>query len=322
MNIVEFARFGPPDVLTLVEVPTPRPRPGTVLVRVKAAGVNFFEVLMRADRYAVTPDLPMAPGVEVAGVVEELGEHVDASLGGARVAVPLFAAGRAGGYAELVEIEAASLVRLPDRIGFDEAVALMVQGLTALHLVRSSPPRGKSVLVHAAAGGVGSLLLQLARHSSAKAVFAMAGSAEKRALALTLGADRALDPADPTWPDSIAADGGVDLVYDTVGGDLTRPSLAALAPRGELAFAALGRFTLGQRDFDAMFERNQSLKGFALLPLLSPEGPQRDLEELFSLTLAGDLKIPPVTHFALTDAAAAHAAIEARRVMGKVVLVP
>jgi NADPH2:quinone reductase len=322
MRTVEFDRFGPPDVLKVVDVPTPEPRPGAVLVRVKAAGVNFFEVLMRADRYAVTPSLPMAPGAEAAGVIEAVGENVDVSLRGERVAVPLFASGRAGGYAEYVEIDAGSVVRLPDRIGFDEAVALMVQGLTALHLVRRSAPQGKAVLVHAAAGGVGSLLLQLARREGAKVVLATAGSDEKRSLALSLGADGVFDYTLPGWSKSITTNGWVDLVYDTVGGNVTKSSLEALAPCGELVFAALGRFTLGPDEISRMLDRNQSLKGFALLPLISPEGLRRDLSELFSLASSGGLTIPPVTHFALHDAAAAHAALEARRIPGKAVLVP
>jgi NADPH:quinone reductase len=322
MKIVEFDRFGPPDVLKVIDVPTPKPQPGAVLVRVKAAGVNFFEVLMRADRYAVTPILPMAPGVEAAGVVEEVGENVDVSLRGERVAIPLFATGRAGGYAEFVEIDAGSVVQLPDRIGFDEAVALMVQGLTALHLVRQSPPQGKAVLVHAAAGGVGSLLLQMARRGGAKAVLATASSIEKRSLAMSLGADRTFDYTLAGWSKPITADGWVDLVYDTVGGDVTKSSLEALAPCGELIFAALGRFTLDPPDINQMLNMNQSLKGFALLPLISRAGLRRDLSELFSLASSEELRIPPITHFALHDAAAAHTALEARRIRGKAVLVP
>jgi NADPH2:quinone reductase len=247
---------------------------------------------------------------------------VDVSLLGASVAVPLFAAGRAGGYAEFVEIDAGWVVPLPERIAFDEATALMVQGLTALHLVRRSSPRGKRVLVHAAAGGVGSLLLQLVRREGAEAVLATASSDEKRSLALTLGADRAFDYTGPRWPESIIAEGGVDLVYDTVGGELTRSSLKALALCGELVFAALGRFALDPNDINEIFDKNQSIKGFALLPLISPEGLRRDLSELFSLFASRNLKVPPVTHFGLHEAAAAHAAIEARRVQGKVVLVP
>ncbi|TCR71765.1 alcohol dehydrogenase-like protein [Rhizobium sp. BK376] len=147
-------------------------------------------MLMRADRYAVTPDLPMVPGVEVSGIVEDVGSGTDQSLLGMRVAVPLFATGTAaGGYAEFVATNAASVVPLPDEPSFEDATALMVQGLTALHLTRRAYPDGKSVLVNAASGGVGSLLVQLARHAGARSVIAGASSEEKLAIARSLGAD-------------------------------------------------------------------------------------------------------------------------------------
>lgn len=183
MKAVQFTRFGPPDVLELVELPVPEPGPGEVLVRVHAAGVNFFEVLMRADRYAVTPNLPMFPGIEVAGTIERAGPGADRSLIGTRVAVPLFAIGRgSGGYAEFVAVDGGAVVQLPDAVSFEAAAALMVQGLTALHLLRRSPVKGKIVLVNAAAGGVGSLLVQLARRDAASLVIAAASSNEKRGL--------------------------------------------------------------------------------------------------------------------------------------------
>ncbi len=189
MKAVQLSRFGGPEVLEIVETPTPAPQPGEVLVRVHASGINFFEVLMRQDRYAVTPELPMMLGVEAAGVIEALGDGVTSPAVGARVAVPLFAMGRSGGYADYVIADAASVVLLPDELSFEDTTALMVQGLTALHLVRQSLPKNRTVLVNAAAGGVGSLLVQLARDSGARLVIAAAGSNEKRELALALGAD-------------------------------------------------------------------------------------------------------------------------------------
>ncbi|TSE02470.1 zinc-binding alcohol dehydrogenase family protein, partial [Mesorhizobium intechi] len=148
MKAVQFSRFGGPEVLEVVELPAPVPQAGEVLIQVHAAGINFFEVLMRADRYAVTPRLPMFPGVEVAGIVKAVGQGVDGALLGRRVAAPLFASQRPyGGYAEQVTISAALAVPLPDEVSFEEATALMVQGLTAWHLLRQSAPEGKTVLV-------------------------------------------------------------------------------------------------------------------------------------------------------------------------------
>ncbi|MFT4181992.1 MAG: zinc-binding dehydrogenase, partial [Rhizobium sp.] len=325
MRAVQFSRFGPPDVLEVVDIPVPEPAHGEVVVRVHAAGVNYFEVLMRADRYAVTPQLPMIPGVEVAGVVERIGQGVERVWLGARVGIPLFAHGRGGGYVEFITADVDSLVRLPDDIGFDDAVALMVQGLTALHMTRRAPPTDKSVLVTAAGGGVGSLLVQLARRQGARKVMAAASTKEKRDLALSLGADMAIDYGQADWPDAVrAASGGqgVDILYDTVGGAMTASALQALAPGGELVFAALGRFELGKVEMEGLFERNQSLTGFALLPLLDPDRIQAELADLFRLAANDEIRVPHGGKFALRDAWRAHEALESRNVGGKVVLIP
>ena len=326
MKAIQFSRFGGPDVLEVVDLPAPVPQPGEVLIRVHAAGINFFEVLMRADRYAVTPQLPMFPGVEVAGVVEAVGPGVDAALLGSRVAAPLFASQRPrGGYAEQVTISADLAAPLPDGVSFEAATALMVQGLTALHLLRQSPPVGKSVLVPAAAGGVGSLLVQLARAKGAGKVIAAAGVAGKLDLALSLGADAAVDYSHSDWPARVrelTGGEGADIVYDTVGGALTALSLRSLAPGGELVFAALGRFMLDPSEVEAMIGRNQSLRGFALLPLLSPDVLRASLFELFQLAARGQLRVAVGGRFPLDQAGEAHRLLEERRATGKVVLLP
>ncbi|MBY5416972.1 quinone oxidoreductase family protein [Rhizobium leguminosarum] len=307
-------------------MPVPEPGPGEVLVRVHAAGVNFFEVLMRADRYAVTPDLPMSPGVEVAGTIERAGPGADRSLIVMRVAVPLFAIGRgSGGYAEFVAVDSGPVMQLPDAVSFEAAAGLMVQGLTALHLLRRSPAKGKNVLVSAAAGGVGSLLVQLARRDGAKMVIAAASSNEKRALSLSLGADHAADYTAPGWQGHVkrlTGGLGADIIYETVGGAFSRAALDALAPCGELVLAAMGRFGLQAADVEHMLDDNQSIKGFSLLPLLTPQGVREDLAELFELAAAGALTVFDGGRFPLHQAAEAHRAIEGRRAVGKVVLVP
>ncbi|MBB4465426.1 NADPH2:quinone reductase [Rhizobium leguminosarum] len=309
-----------------MELPVPEPGPSEVLIRVHAAGVNFFEVLMRADRYAATPDLPMFPGVEVAGIIERAGPGADRSLIGTRVAVPLFAIGRgSGGYAEFAAVDGGAVVPLPDAVSFEAAAALMVQGLTALHLLRRSPVKGKIVLVNAAAGGVGSLLLQLARRDAAKMVIAAASSDEKRALSLSLGADHAADYTAPGWQEDVkrlTGGLGVDIIYETVGGAFSRAALDVLAPCGELVLAAMGRFGLEAADVEHMLDDNQSIKGFSLLPLLTPEGVREDLAALFELAAAGALTVTDGGRFPLHQAAEAHRAIEERRAVGKVVLVP
>ena len=326
MKAVQFSRFGGPEVLEVVDLPAPVPQAGEVLVRVRAAGINFFEVLMRADRYAVTPQLPMFPGVEVAGVVEAIGQGVDVALKGKRVAAPLFASQRPfGGYAEQVVISADLVVPLPDDVSFEEATALMVQGLTALHLLRQSPPAGRTVLVPAAAGGVGSLLVQLAKAKGAGKVIAAAGGAGKIELALSLGADVAIDYTNPDLTARVrelTGGQGADIIYDTVGGALTALSLQALAPGGELVFAALGRYGLEPSDLEAMIGRNQSLRGFALLPLLPQEVLRASLSELFELAATRRLRVAIGGRFPLDQAGEAHRLLDERRSTGKVVLVP
>ena len=316
MKAVQFSRFGLPEVLELVDLPTPSPARREALVRVKVAGVNFFEVLMRADRYAVTPSLPMVPGVEVAGVVEAVGEGVDHALLGARTAVPLFVLGRAGGYAEYVAVDADALIPVPETLAFEDAVALMVQGLTALHLVRQNSVNGRRVLVTAAAGGVGSLLVQLARREGAEAIIAAAGSERKREFALSLGVDQAVDYTHRDW----AAEAGADVVFDLVGGEISRSCIAALKQNGKLVQAAMGRFSLDRADMETMFAANQSLQGFSLLPLLGGEGVARDLAELFRLAGGGELRVARGGAFPLAAAADAHRAIESRDTIGKIVL--
>lgn len=326
MKAVQLSRFGGPDVLDVVELPSPVPGPGEVLVRIQAAGVNFFETLLRQDRYAVTPELPTVLGVEAAGVVEAHGPGASSPAIGTRVAVPLFAAGRAaGGYAEYLTIGADAVVPLPERLSPESATALLVQGLTALHLVRRSPPAGKTVLVTAAAGGVGSLLVQLAASAGASRVVAAASSQEKRDLACALGADAAVDYTLPGWTGTLReATGGAgpDIIYDLVGGRLTKDCVAALAPLGELVFGALGRFSLDPADIEAMLFENQSLKGLALLPLLTPDSLARDLADLFARTTSGHLKVIEGARYPLDEVAEAHRLLDSRSATGKVVLIP
>lgn len=325
MRAVQLSRFGGPDVLELIETPTPVPKAGEVLIEIQAAGVNYFEVLMRQDRYAVTPELPTVFGVEIAGTIVKLGAGTNLPVG-ARVAVPLFAFGHyGGGYADYIAVDAGAVIPIPDDLTFEAAVALMVQGLTALHALSRSSPKDKTVLVTAAAGGVGSLLVQLAKRAGARQIIAAAGSAAKLDLARKLGADTGVNYTDADWNQSILEETsrrGADIIYDFVGGALTADCLEALAPIGELVFGALGRVGLDSAMLETLFTRNQSLKGFALLPLLTPDNVRADLAELFTLAARNELKVMIGGSYSLAQVAEAHRAIEERRTTGKVVLTP
>lgn len=325
MKAIQYRQFGGPEVLEIADIPRPQPGKGEVLIRVAAVGLNYFEVLMRADRYVVTPQLPMVPGVEIAGTVEALGEGVTWPVAGMRVAVPMFAFGLGfGGCAEYVAIPAEAAVAVPDGLSLEAAVSLMIQGLTALHAVRRSLVAGKRVLVPAAAGGVGSLLLQLVKAGGAAEIIAAASTPEKRTLALSLGADAAIEYAQPDRLSLArpAIGDGVDLIFDFGGGELgaTLPDL--LSPGGELVFGAMGRLQLTAERVDQMMSKNQSLKGFALLPLLTPGNVPADLNELFDHALQGRIKMPKGGRYPFEAAAEAHRAMEARRTTGKVVLIP
>jgi NADPH:quinone reductase len=329
MRQIEFATFGAPEVLSVVERKTPTPGPGEILVSVKAIGVNFADTLMRQNRYAVTPDLPAVPGTEVAGVVESIGHGVVSPTAGTRVAVPLFATGAVtGGYSDSVVVNASLAVPLPDELSFRAATALMIQGLTALYLTRTFPPKDRTVLVNAAAGGVGSLLIQLARRAGARAVIAAASTSEKLSLARSLGADFTIDYTKPGWGDEVRASSGgsgPDVIFESAGGDATRECLKMLASGGEIVvYGALNiqSFDLGVPELINLIFKNQSLTGFALPTLLTPDGLARGSSELFDLAVKGALKVQIGPTFSLRDAALAHRAMEARKTTGKVVLIP
>lgn len=329
MKAIQYSRFGGPDVLEIVEIAAPSPRPGEVLIKVGAVGVNFFEVMMRQDRYAVTPPLPFIPGVEIAGTIAALGEGVTSLSVGDRVAAALYVAGvSSGGYAEQVAVHADVVVRLPDEIAFPAAATLQVQGLTALYLLRSHSAAGKNVLISAAAGGVGSLLVQLAKRGGTRRVIAMASSAEKLALAQELGADAGVDYMQPDWPEQVRAltDGaGPDLVFDASGGDIPAQYLALLAPLGRLVLygpLSLSDFRPETEALKALIFGNRTIAGFSLLPHLAPARLASELGELFRLAISGELTLLPGESFPLAQAGAAHAALESRRTAGKLLLVP
>lgn len=330
MRAVLASQAGGPEVLTVVEMETPEPGPGQALVRVAAVGVNFAETMQRRGNYPVPGfALPAVLGSEAAGTVERLGPGAEGPPVGTRVAAPLFAAMQlTGAYADHLVCDAHLLAPIPDALAFEAAAALMVQGLTARFLVEQTPPRDRTVLVHAAAGGVGSYLVQFARRAGAKRVVATAGGEHKLAVARRLGADAAIDYRDADWPEQAlrAAGGeGPDVIYDAVGGAVFKAGLGILAPAGTLVtFGALGGAlpTLGEAEVSGLIFKNQSVTGFALYVLLEDGVAQRTLAELFALAAAGEIEAPIGGRYPLEQAAEAHRALEARETTGKLVLTP
>jgi NADPH2:quinone reductase len=315
MRAIQVQEFGGPEVLRLVDVPVPEPGDGEVLVRVTRAGINFADTHQRRNEYLAKAELPLIPGTEVAGVREDTGERVVALTG-------------TGGYAEYATAPAALTVPLPDGVDDATALALLVQGLTAWHLYRTSARvrEGESVVVHAAAGGVGSLAVQLGRPMGAGRVIATASSEEKRALALELGADAAVDGAPEGLADRLVeANGGrrVDVVFEMVGGAVFEQSLDALAPFGRLV--AYGAASGERNDVQTgrLMRRSAAVVGFWLVHCLGqPEMLAGPLADLFERAARGELRAIVGGTYPLGDAARAHEDMQARRTTGKLLLDP
>ncbi len=303
MKAVLLRETGGPERLELADVPDPEPGDGEVVVRVRATGINFLDVLVRQGRYAQQPELPVIPGTEVAGEVD--GRRV--------IALPEAA------YAELAVAREDSLVPLPDGASFEEGASFLMTFLTAwIPLTRQARVGpGSTVLVHAAAGGVGSAAVQLAKHLGAR-VIATASSEEKRAWALEHGADEAYSY------DEFAEAARADVIIDPVGGDLVGQSLRALNPLGFHVLIGYAGGLWEDVSPALVVGRNISLVGFYLgrLMRLRPDVVQQATTEVVTLWKQGAVRPVVGATFPLADAAGAHRLIEERRSVGKVVLVP
>ena len=314
---------GGPEVLRVEEVEAPEAGPGEVLIEVAVAGVNFADVGMRAGMmggpHAV--ELPYTPGFEAAGVVAAVGEGTEGFAEGDRVAVVL----PAGGYAEYAVAPAEAVVEIPDGAGFADASGLLVQGLTAYGVLHDSARvgEGDAVLVMAAGGGVGTLAVRLAKLAGAGTVVGAAGSRGKLDLALSLGADRAVDYTGENWVDEVleATGGrGVDVALECVGGDVGARAYECLAPLGRLVtYGAAGGEGLRPPDMWQLNLKGQTVGGYGG-PWIRPGAAARAREALSASLRDGGLKVVVGASFPLEDAPEAHRAIEERRTSGKVVL--
>ncbi|HEU4424897.1 MAG TPA: zinc-binding dehydrogenase [Pilimelia sp.] len=314
MRAVQIPRYGGPEVLTLVELPDPVPGPGQLLVDVDSVGINYADTHLTDGSYLSSPQLPFVPGAEVIGRTPD----------GRRVMAVTEAA-----YAEKALVPAALAVDVPESIGDGEALAVLVQGLSAWHLLRSCGrvAAGETVVVNAAAGGVGSLAVQLAKIFGAGRVIATASSPEKQKLALDLGADVALDGAADGYAERIleATDGrGADIVLDAVGGAVFDAALRALAPLGRLVtFGAASREAGQPVDPTRLMKRNAAVVGFWLPPLFKvPGGFAEPMAELLDLLAAGRLHPVVGGEYPLAEARRAHEDMLARKTTGKLILHP
>ena len=322
MRAIRINQTGGPEVLAYESVPVPHPPAGHALIRVEAAGVNFIDVYKRTGLYKVS--LPVTPGEEGAGTIVRVGAGTTGVAEGDRVAW----AGVLGAYAEYAVVPAERLVRLPNGVSAATASALMLQGMTAHYLATSTRPLapGDTCIVHAAAGGVGLLLVQLARRRGAR-VLATAGSDAKADIVRAAGADHVVVY---TREDFVAeakrfTEGrGVDVVYDSVGRTTFLPGLDALAPRGMMVLFGQSSGPVDPID-PQLLNRKGSL--FLTRPTLvhytaTTEELRRRAQELFELVESEQLMVSIGAQFPLERATEAHRALEGRRTTGKVLLFP
>jgi NADPH2:quinone reductase len=311
-----MSEFGPPDVLAVAEVPDPVAGAGQVVVDVELASIHFVETQVRAGRSpnpAMAPSLPAVPGNGVGGVVAEVGPGVDRALLGTTV---ITATGGSGGYAERATAGAEGLIAVPDGVALADAVALLADGRTALALLRTAGVRpGETVLVEAAAGGVGSLLVQLARGAGARVV-AAAGDPRKLEIAGGLGASACVDYSTPGWAGGVGEE--VDVVFDGVGGDVAREAFGLLRAGGRFCAFGLSSGTFAPiSDAEAAARGVTVIRGFRV----SPEESVALAREALAEAAAGRLRPLVGQTFPLERAADAHAAIESRATVGKTLLI-
>jgi NADPH:quinone reductase len=322
MKIIQVAKHGGPEELKLVDAPAPKPGAGEALVKIAASGVNFIDVYFRTGLYKA--DLPFTPGNEGAGTVEAVGSGVTEVAPGDRVAYAM----HRGSYAEYASVPARQLVKLPDAVDFNTAAAAMLQGMTAHYLTHSTYPlkQGEKCLVHAAAGGAGRLLVQMAKMLGAT-VYGTAGTDEKAAIAKQGGADEVIVY---TRQDFVAevkrfTEGkGVDVVYDSVGQSTFLKGLDLIRPRGMMAL--FGQSSGAVEPFNPSI-LNQKGSLFLARPSLAHHCLTRDellwrAGDVLNWIASGKLKLRIDKTYALADAAQAHRDLEGRKTAGKLLLVP
>jgi NADPH2:quinone reductase len=312
MRAVWLKEFGGPEVLVGGDAPDPEPGPGQVLVEVVFANITFVETQFRSGRQGpFKAELPVIPGNGVGGVVSAAGEGVDGELVGKMVVT---GTGGSGGYAQRAVVDAAGLFEVPQGVALDNAVALLADGRTATGLVRAAAIRpGERVLVEAAAGGVGGLLVQLAKTAGAE-VIGVAGGARKVGGVRDLGADLALDYREPGWAERV---GPVDVVFDGVGGDVGTAAFKLLRRGGRMVV-----FGLSSGSWTEISEDDALARGVTVVRGI---GNPAELAEFTRSALAeaaaGRLRPVIGQRFPLERAADAHAAIESRGTVGKTLLV-
>jgi NADPH:quinone reductase len=320
MRAVQIEEFGGPEVLRVADLPVPEPGEGEVLVKVVRSGINFADTHQRENSYLAKFELPLVLGGEVAGTVE----RGDGFEPGQRVVSML----RSGGYAEFAAAPAATTFPLPDEVDEGAALALLIQGLTAWHLYRTSAKlaQGESVVIVSAAGGVGNLAVQLGKPFGAGRVIATASSEEKRSRALELGADAAVDTnAEDLTAALIEANGGqrVDVVFEMAGGKVFDGCLEALAPFGRLVTYGIASREQGVVETGRLMRRSRAVMGFWLMHCLGRRDMMEEpLADLFAQAARGELRPLMGDTYPLSEVRRAHEELQGRGTSGKLLLDP
>ena len=322
MKSILVSEFGGPEQLKVVDVPVPSPGPGEIVLKVAASGVNFIDVYFRSGLYKAP--LPVAIGNEAAGVVTAAGSGVSGLAPGDRVAYAM----TRGSYAEFAKVPASQIVKVPDAVPLDQAAAIMLQGMTAHYLTRSVFPleQGDTCLVHAAAGGTGALIVQMARSAGAR-VLATVSTPEKAKVAREAGADEVILYSDQDFAAEakrLTGGRGVDVVYDGVGRTTFDKSLDSLRPRGMMVL--FGASSGPVPPFDpaslnpkgSLFLTRPSLAHYIAMP----DELQWRAGDTFDMIANGSLRIRIGERFPLERAADAHRALESRASVGKLLLIP
>lgn len=313
MRAVQIEEFGGPEVLQLVELPDPEPREGEVLVEVARAGMNFADTHQRHNDYLAKAELPLVPGSEVSGTTGD-GRRVAAMLAG-------------GGYAEKVAVPESSLVPIPDEVSFEAAAAILLQGLTAWALLRISArvEPGESVVVEAAAGGTGTLAVQLAKARGAR-VIGLASTEDKRRLVERLGADATVDSRGEGIAEALLeANGGekVDVVLQMSGGDAFEQQMSVLAPFGRMVTFGIASREPNELKTQRLMRTSRSVVGFWIVHLLRrPDLLRQGIEELLGAVASGELEVVIGGVFPMSDVAQAQIELAERRTQGKLLLDP
>ena len=314
MRCVQIEEFGGPEVLQVADLPKPEPGDGEVLIEVSCAGINFADTHQRENSYLARYEVPLVLGGEVAGTTPD-GRRVVALL-------------RDGGYAEYAVAHEATVFPIPDEVDDGTALALIIQGLTAWHLFKTSAKlaEGESVVVISGAGGVGSLAVQLATPFGAGRVIATASTEEKRAKAVELGADAAVDPAAEDLKGAlIEANEGrpVDVVLEMSGGRVFDQCAEALAPFGRIVAYGIAGREQNTVETGRLMRKSRAVIGFWLMHCLGRrEMMEEPLADLFERAARGELVAQLGTTYALSDIRKAHEDLQGRRTTGKLLLDP